>query len=189
MSQVNSKYRLDIAVAPGDQQNPALFNELLSAYSGLRVLHSALSGFFDNSVRSQADHAAAEAEARFLMNGISKVVVLAGEAIVAGRFLELYYDTVWKVKHTNITASYLYAGVLGISLESLSAGEFAEVITGPAIISGFSGLTPGAPYFAYTSGQFIDIAGVPRPGGSGNIDLIQCGRALSATKMQLITTF
>lgn len=189
MSQVNSKYRLDIAVAPGNQQNPLLFNELLNTYSSLRILHSALSGFFDNSVRSQADHASAEAEARFLMNGISKVVVLAGEAILAGRFLELYYDTAWKVKHTNITASYLYAGVLGISLENLSAGEYAEVITGPAIVSGFSGLTPGAPYYAYTAGQFVDVAGLSRPGGSGNVDLIPCGRALSSTKMQLITTF
>lgn len=189
MSSVNSKYRLDLPVAPGAQKDASLFNELLAMYSGLRIIHGTLAGLFDVSARTQEEHAAAEAEDKYLINGITKVIVQAGEAILAGRFLELYYSGGWKIKHTNITGSYLYAGVLGLSLENRAAGEYAEVITSPAILSGFSGLVPGQQYYAYTNGQFVDVPGVPRPGGSGNVDLIPCGVAVSPTKLRLISIF
>lgn len=189
MSALNSKYRLDLPVAPVAQKDPSLFNELLALYSGLRIIHGTLAGLFDVSVRTQEEHAAADAEDKYLINGITKLILPVGENILAGRFLELYYSGGWKVKHTNITGSYLYAGVLGLSLEDRLVGEYAEVITSPAILSGFSGLAPGQTYYAYTNGQFIDEPFALRPGVYANVDLIPCGIAISPTKMRLISVF
>lgn len=189
MEKLNSAVRIDLPVSP-KIEDTALFNELLAAYSGVRALHAASSNFFPDSDTVPEVFDPEQTIGQYTIGARAKVLLPAGENITAGRFLETYMVSgVLSVRHTRCSVS---RGVswhsLGISLENVAAGQIAQVYIFPAMIPGFSSLTPGNPYYFYDDGQFVNSTIVYPVGGSTTTVVRSCGRAIT-DKIMLINSF
>lgn len=186
MESINSSIRVDLPVSP-NASTPALFNELLVTYSGIRALHSAAENFFPDTDAVPEEYDVEQAIGLYTVGAKAKVLLPAGEAITAGRFLETYMlSGRLSVRHTRCSAS---RGVswhsLGLCLENVAAGQLAQVYITPAIIPGFVNLVPGKSYFYYDNGQFTDYP-LPYPvGGASTVSVTSCGVAITANHMQL----
>lgn len=187
METLNSSIRLDLPVSPNSQQ-PAQFNELLTAYGGLRLIHSAISQILVEVNEPPEVYDPDKIIALYLNSSRAKLILQAGADIQAGRFLETYLDAGrLKVRHTRARTDQ--AGTswhcIGLSLEDVSAGNFATVYVEPAIIPGFSGLDAGRPYFAYDDGQFV-VTNTPAAVGTGTLVFVkQCCTAITPTAVRL----
>lgn len=189
MEKLNSSTRIDLPVSPRIE-DASLFNELLAAYSGVRALHSATSNFFPDTDSAPETFDPEQTIGLYTIGARAKVLLPAGENILAGRFLETYLlSGVLSVRHTRCSVA---RGVswhsIGISLENVSAGQKAQVYIFPAMIPGFSSLTPGNPYFFYDDGQFVDSTIVYPVGGASTTIVRSCGRAIT-DKIMLINSF
>jgi len=188
METLNSPLRLELAVAPSIN-NPIQFNELLSTYAGIRTIHSALSQLLVEQNEFPPDEYDPEGIIGLYLNSArSKLLIKAGADIQAGKFLETYVDAgVLKVRHTRCKTNQVGTSwhCLGLSLQDVKAGQVATVYVEPAIIVGFSGLTPGQKYFAYDEGQFTAGNTVTPVGGGATVLVKPCGVAITENSMRL----
>jgi len=158
------------------------FNELLTLYSAIHALHSALGQITD--VETDPTLGSGDLLQDFTAFNLAKLTAKAASDITAGRFLELFVSGgVFYVRHVVVTASSQSYGVCGISLEDVPAGGIVTILTEPTIVPGFSGLTPGYIYYAYDGGTFTtqsyaDFSGVIK-------HLPECGVAVSPTHLRL----
>lgn len=186
MESINSPIKLDLPVSP-NVATPELFNELLIAYSGIRALHAATANFFQDSDAAPEEFDAEQAIGLYTIGPKAKLLLPAGEAITAGRFLETYMlSGKLSVRHTRCSAA---RGVswhsIGLSLDDVPAGELAQVYITPAIIPGFADLIPGRPYYYYDNGQFTTSSIVVPVGGASYTEVTSCGVAITANHLQL----
>lgn len=188
METLNSSIRLDLPISPNSKQ-PAQFNELLTAYGGLRLIHSAISQILlENNENAPTAFDPDQLISLYTTGGRSKLILKAGANITAGKFLETYVDAgELKVRHTR--ARNNQAGTswncIGLSLEDVKAGSKAVVYIEPAIIPGFSSLTPGRLYYAYDDGQFVNASTVGAVGTGTLVVVRPCGIAISSSALRL----
>lgn len=186
MESINSPIRIDLPVSP-NASTPALFNELLVTYSGIRALHSAAANFFPDADTIPEEYDSEQTIGLYTVGAKAKVLLPAGEAITAGRFLETYMLAgKLSVRHTRCSAA---RGVswhsIGLCLEDVPVGKMAQVYITPAIIPGFVDLIPGRPYYYYDAGQFTNSSIVVPVGGASYTEVTSCGVAITANHLQL----
>jgi hypothetical protein len=105
--------------------------------------------------------------------------IVASEALSAGDLVNIWNDGgTPKVRKADATTAGKEAH--GFVLGAVSSGASATVWPEEAVLSGLSGLTPGARYFlSTTAGQATNVA----PSAAGNVAQV-IGYALSATEIQ-----
>lgn len=189
MSTINSPIRMDLPLAPSIDE-PELFNELLTVYSAMRALHAASSTALVLEAASDEEIQAAELLTFYTLNNQARIIATAGEAITAGKFVEAYdVSGALYVRKTRFHSGAPYStNCLGVTVSDAAAGDKIVIYVKPAIIVGFSGLTPGVPYYTYDDGQFTNltlfpVVGAPTLFTGGNL----CGIALNTTTMMLRT--
>lgn len=188
METINSAIKLALPVSPSTQQ-PNKFNELLATYSSIRAVHSALTQILvEDNTAALPPMSDISITDLFVTSSRSKVLVLAGDDIQAGKFLELYVSGgEARVRHTRCLTDQNGTSwnVLGISLKDAAAGEITTVYVEPAIIQGFTGLIPGTRYYAYDAGQFV-VNSLVYPATGGPLVLVKtCCVALTDKAVRL----
>lgn len=104
--------------------------------------------------------------------------VPASEDLAAGDLINLWNDSgTLRARKADATSAGKDAD--GFTLSAVTSGQNATIWAEEAVISGLTGLTPGARYFlSTTAGAATDTA----PSGSGNVAQV-IGKALSATEI------
>lgn len=162
VSAVNSSIKLDLPAAPG-AKTPQLFNELLGIYSALRTIQQAADAYLrGDSLSIGAD--AEEQFSEYTYNSGARLVLRAGQDVIAGRFLVPYLDAgECKVRHGQPSDYFTSIGAVGAAATDATAGDKLVVYVAPAIIIGYTGLTPGRRYAFTTDGRII-LAATSDPG-------------------------
>ena len=107
--------------------------------------------------------------------GADTRTVTAGETLAAGDLI--YLDSTPEAFKADANSDAKAA--VGFVLAGITAASSGTAYFGSGIISGLSGLTPGAKYYLSTTAGTIDTA---KPNGTGDI-IQQVGVALSATEL------
>lgn len=185
---INSPIRLDLPTAPSLEKSD-LFNELLVTYNSIRALHLAATEAFGLIDITQEALENATLTSFYGANRLSRLIVKAGAAIIAGRFLEVYeVGGELKCRHTRCaSASAVSLHSIGVSLSDVAVNDFAVVQTMPSIIPGYSGLIPGTPYFFYDDGTFTTDPSPVTADGLSVVRVRQVGFAVSSSEMLILS--